>query len=206
MAKKKRLLFNLQHEQQTVLLIDADPARASILKRALRDYHYQIVAIINNAKTLLDHVNEYQPQLVVVGIDLPDEETLEQLGVLNKEIPRPVVMFAEKDTPKIIQKAIKAGVSAFIVDDIQPQRLPTIISIAMARFEEQQSLKNELESAKNKLAERKLIEKAKGLLMKQRLIAEDEAFAVLRKMAMDKGKSLSVVSENIIDVLELIKT
>ena len=186
------------------LLIDSDTSRSSLLKRALLEFNYTISAIEKDALHIEEHINLYNPDLIIVGIDLPDTETLKKIGEINTINPRPIVMFAEKDTPKIIQQAIQAGVSAFIVDDIQAQRLPSIINVATARFKEQQALKNELEETKSKLEERKIIEKAKGLIMQQRNINEDEAYKALRKMAMDKGKNLSTVAENIIDIFKVL--
>jgi two-component system, response regulator / RNA-binding antiterminator len=189
---------------QTILLIDASSSRASILKRALIEDGFIVVARLNSADCLNMYVEQYRPAILIVGIDTPDTDTLNQLATLNRTFPLPVVMFAEKDTPQIIQQAVKAGVSAYVVDDIQPQRLRSIITVAVARFVEQLKLRKELEKTKNKLAERKLLERAKGLLMKQQNISEDQAYNRLRKLAMDKGQTLSMVAENIIDVMALL--
>ena len=152
---------------------------------------------------MLEKAESHEPDILVVGMDLPDEDTLKHLVALRERYPLPVIVFSEKDTPQMIQKVVSAGVSAFIVDDIQVQRLPSIINIAIARFKEQQGLIKELHQTKTKLAERKVLEKAKGLLMKQKGISEDEAYTSLRKLAMDKGQSIVTVAQSIIDVLSL---
>ena len=189
--------------QERALLVDPVHSRSSLLKRALTENEYHIVEQVTDVTQIVERTESHQPDILVVGMDLPDDETLHQMVELRKRHPLPVIVFAEKDTPQMIQKVVAAGVSAFIVDDIQVQRLPSIINIAIARFKEQQSLVKELNITKTKLANRKILERAKGLLMSQKGMSEDEAYTSLRKMAMDKGKSIVSVSENIIDVLKL---
>ena len=190
---------------ERALLVDPLHSRSSLLKRALTDNSYQIVEQVQDVTQIVERTEFHQPDILVVGMDLPDDETLSQMVVLRKIHPLPVIVFAEKDTPQMIQKVVAAGVSAFIVDDIQVQRLPSIINIAIARFNEQQSLVKELNVTKTKLADRKTLERAKGLLMAQKGMSEDEAYKSLRKMAMDKGQSIVSVSESIIDVLKLLE-
>ncbi len=192
--------------QERVLLVDPLRSRASLLKRALRDNSYDIVAQVSDVSMMLQQARVHRPDFLVLGIDLPDTETLKQLVLLKQQWPLPVICFAEKDTPQIIEQVVKAGISAFIVDDIQAQRFPSIISVAIARFREQQGMIKELESTRSKLAERKVLERAKGLLMEQRNMTEEEAYASLRKMAMDKGRSIVSVAENIIEVLRLFES
>jgi len=189
--------------KERALLVDPHDSRASLLKRALLENAYQIVEQVSDVTKIVEKIEYHQPDILVVGMDLPDEETLQQLVELRQRHPLPVIVFAEKDTPQMIQKVVSAGVSAFIVDDIQVQRLPSIINIAIVRFNEQQGLLKELLVTKTKLAERKILERAKGLLMAQKGMSEDEAYTSLRKMAMDKGQSIVAVAESIIDVLSL---
>ncbi|KZY32610.1 MULTISPECIES: ANTAR domain-containing response regulator [unclassified Oleiphilus] len=191
-------------QKERALLIDPLDSRAALLRRALRENAYPIIETVTEACLMLAKAEEYQPDILVVGMDLPDEDTLQQLVELRERMPLPVIVFSEKDAPPLVQKVVKAGVSAFIVDDIQPQRLPSIINIAVARFHEQQGLIKELNTAKTKLAERKTLEKAKGLLMKQKGLSEDEAYTSLRKLAMDKGQPIVKVAESIIDVFSLL--
>lgn len=190
-------------KKERALLVDPLGSRASLLRRALRENAYPIIETVTNVSLMLKKAEEHEPDILVVGMDLPDEDTLQYLVSLRECYPLPVIVFSEKDTPQMIQKVVKAGVSAFIVDDIQVQRLPTIINIAIARFHEQQGLIKELNTTKTKLAERKILEKAKGLLMKQKGLSEDEAYTSLRKLAMDKGQPIVKVAESIIDVFSL---
>ena len=188
----------------SVLVIDSNPSRASLLNRTLTEYGYQVVERLTDALNLVEQVQHYSPDLLVLGMDLPDQATLQNLSELYQQAPRPVVVFAEKDAPKMVKSAVKAGVSAYIVDDIQPHRFRTIIEIAIARFKEYQAIKTELEQTKLKLSDRKLLERAKGLLMEKKGISEPEAYQQLRKTAMDKGITITVVSQNIIDVMALL--
>ena len=129
---------------------------------------------------------------------------LKELAEINQLLPLPIVIFAENDSPNVIKNAIKSGVSAYVVNEILPQRLQSIISVANERFKAIQSLRNELKQAKTQLESRKYIERAKGLIMEQKQISENEAYSSLRKMAMDQGCSLAAVAKNIIDVCQLL--
>ncbi len=192
------------HIRKSVLLLDADKIRASLLARELESLGYLLVANLRSSDYLLKEIELTAPDIVVVGLDLSDNSVVEKVASLQMLQPHPVIMFAEQDTPQIIQNVIKAGVSAFVVDDIQPERLNSIINIAVARFDEEQRLRRELAKTKHQLEERKLIDKAKGLLMSMRGISEVDAYKLLRKMAMDKGLTLAVVAANVIDVLALV--
>ncbi len=187
-----------------MLLVDADKIRASMLVRELESLGYQVVGILRTACNLLKEIDTCSPEIIVVGIDLPDDDILQKIATLQSIQPHPVIMFAEQDTPQIIQKVIKAGVSAFVVDDIQAERINSIVNVAIARFQEEQTLRQELTRTKNQLEERKIVDKAKGLLMRKKGLDEDQAYKMLRKMAMDKGKTLGTVAENIVEVMQVL--
>ncbi len=190
---------------QSVLLLDIDLERQLALERGLVDSGYALVEKLTDASLLLKRVRFHQPDILVVGIDAPDAVVLEQLRLIHDSCPVPVVMFAEKEAPKLIKTIVKAGVNGFVVNDIQAHRIRPIIDIATARFQEAQDLRRELEATKTQLEGRKLIDRAKGLLMSHRDLSEDEAYRALRKMAMDKGKPLAEVAETLIDVLTLLE-
>ncbi len=183
-----------------VLLIDSDRVRGALLERELVNLGYPVLALIKETSVLLEQAERLRPAIIVVGVDVPDQVMLTNLAALNRSQPLPVVMFAEQDTPEVIAETVRAGVSACVVDDIQPGRFVSIITVAMARFEETQRLRNELEQAQNKLAERKVIDRAKGLLMQERDLSENDAYATLRKMAMNKGLTLAAVAKTVIDI------
>ncbi len=188
----------------SVLLVDADKIRAAMLIRELESLGYEVVETLRIATHLLKEIDTCSPDIIVVGIDLPDDDILQKIASLQSIQPHPVIMFAEQDTPQIIQKVIKAGVSAFVVDDIQAERINSIVNVAIARFQEEQALRQELTRTKNQLEERKIVDKAKGLLMRKKGLDEDQAYKMLRKMAMDKGKTLGAVAENIIEVMQML--
>ncbi len=190
-------------DAKLVLLLDSDAERGSALKRGLLDSGYCLCERLTSGASLLKQVETHQPDIMVIGIDEPDDIILQQLLLIHDYCPVPVIMFAEKEAPKLIEKIVQAGVNAFVVNDIQAHRIRPIIDIATARFMESQKLRTELIDTKSKLDNRKRIEKAKGLLMQGKGLSEDEAYQSMRKMAMDRGKSLADVADTVIDVFDL---
>ena len=187
-----------------VMLVDASPGRTAILERALSDAGYDVVARVASDEQLNEQVAELQPDVIIIDLDSPGRDVLEHMQTISKERPKPIVMFAERGETQTIEKAVKAGVSAYVVDGINPSRIKPIVDVAIARFREYQALRNELEVAKAKLSERKIIEKAKGLLMEKRGMSEDDAYKALRKMAMDRNVRLVQAAENVLAVAELL--
>ena len=149
-------------------------------------------------------MRETQPDVILIDIELPDRDTLEQLRDVGQNQPRPIVMFAERSDPETTAAALRAGVSAYVVDDLNPRRLQPIMEVAIARFREYQALRRELEETRNRLAERKVIEKAKGLLMAQRNLSEEEAYQTLRKLAMDRNQRIGEVARTVTSLLEML--
>jgi response regulator NasT len=142
--------------------------------------------------------------VVIADLDSPDRDTLESMGTVSREVPRPIVLFAREGSTETIEKAIKAGVSAYVVDGLAPSRIQPVVDVAIARFREYQALRRELADTKLKLAERKSVDRAKGILMDRRGMSEQEAYTALRKLAMDKNKRLAEVAEMIIASAELL--
>jgi response regulator NasT len=143
--------------------------------------------------------------VLIVNADIPDEEVFANLTDINKTKPKPIVMFTEESNSEMASSAIKSGVNAYIVDGLEEKRVQPIIDVAIARFREFQALKDELDATRSQLAERKAVEKAKGLLMKHKKITEDEAYQILRKTAMDKNKRITDVADGIISAIELLE-
>jgi response regulator NasT len=188
-----------------VMLIDDNRGRAALLQQALRDAHYEVVAVLHDDADILKRVQETPVDVILIDLESPDRDTLEYLSTLNRESPKPIVMFAENDDNTIIQAAIKAGVSAYVVDGLSHQRLKPIMKVAIARFREYQAMRAELDKTRNQLAERKVIERAKGIVMKQKGIDEASAYHALRKMAMDRNLRLAEVAESVIAVTQLLE-
>ncbi|OGS91134.1 MAG: histidine kinase [Gallionellales bacterium GWA2_60_18] len=187
-----------------VLLVDETLERAALLKHALEQAGCRIAAHVTSSTDLPGLVSEIKPDVIILDTDSPDRDTLEHLCVISRDQPRPIVMFTHDDDSEKIRAAIRAGVSAYVVDGLKSERLRPIMDVAMARFNEFQSMRRNLENAENQLAGRKEIERAKGILMKQRGWSEDEAYQAMRKMAMDKGMKLPELSRQIISMADLL--
>ena len=187
-----------------VMLIDKTPGRAAILEQALVDAGHRVVARVDAHENLLARVQQVKPDIILIDMESPDRDTLEHLRSIHRDQPRPIVFFTEHSDAETIQEAVRAGVSAYVVDGVQARRLRPIMEVAIARFREYQALRRELAETRSRLAERKDIEKAKGLLMRQRGFDEQQAYDALRKLAMDRNQRLGEVARNVVAVLELV--
>jgi response regulator NasT len=187
-----------------VLVVDESPEQAQRLPDGLRKAGYEVTALLSSPLALLRAIEEHRPDIIVIDTDSPSRDVLEHLVVMNQHTPRPVVMFASDAKPETIREATRAGVSASVVDGLEPDRISPILSAAMARFEGLQALRAQLADANLRLAERKLVERAKGLLMKTRGLDEEAAYALLRRFAMDHKLRLAEVSQQLIDAADLL--
>lgn len=187
-----------------VMLVDDTPARAAMLEQALTDCGFQVICRMASAQGLMKQVAEHQPDVVIVDIESPDRDMLEHMTVLNQHLPKPVIMFAEQGDSHTIDRAIRAGVSAYVVDGLNPERVRSIVDVAVARFREFQALRNELQQTRTRLADRQVIDKAKALLIQHRQMDEDEAYHAMRKLAMDRSQKLVDVANDIVSVLGLL--
>lgn len=186
-----------------ILLIEDETANR-FLKKMLVTKGYSITGIATPEASILASVTNNKTDIVIFNIDSPIKY-LQQIHYLNQEYPLPIIIFATDDTPDTINQIVKAGVSAYVVNGLEIERIDSIINIAIARFKEQQQLKTELEKTKSKLEERKLIDRAKGILIKTRGFTEDEAYHTLRKLAMDRNIAIGEMAKNIIAMAELLK-
>jgi response regulator NasT len=188
----------------SVLVIDEAESRAGEICAGLALAGYQVAALLPSVLDLSARVEQLKPDVILIQTDSPSRDTLEHLAVSNAGFPRPVVMFANQGDAKVVRTALKAGVSAYVVDGLSASRLQPVIEVAIAHFEEYQGLKRERDEATRKLADRKQIDRAKGILMKARGYDEDQAYAALRKLAMDRGQSLIKVAAQVIDMANLL--
>lgn len=192
-------------EALRVLLIDENRGRAALLEQALNDAGYAVIARIDTGEDLAAQVRQHQPDVIIVDLESPDRDTLEHMHSISRDQPRPIVMFAEDEDSEAIHKAIKAGVSAYIVDGLNSKRVKPLMEVAITRFREYQALRDELTQAKVSLEERKLLDRAKALLIKRQGMSEQEAYQALRKLAMDRGIKLAEAARNIISVMDLLE-
>jgi response regulator NasT len=188
----------------SVLLVDDDPERAAIVEPALRAAGYEVVTVVDTATEMLAQVRAMKPDVIIIDRDSPDRDTLEHVCMITRDDPRPIVMFTQDKDQTLMREALEAGVSAYVVDGLSVERVRPIVEVALARFEQWQALRRELDQAQTNLAERKVIERAKGIVMKQRRCTEDEAYVLLRKLAMDRNQRLAHVAESVITMAELL--
>lgn len=186
----------------TVVLVEDTPHPT--LRTTLDRLGYRILAELNDASGLCSVVTRLAPDIVIVATESPNAATLDSVSAVSNSSPRPVVMFARDESRDVIRKAVECGVSAYVVDGWARERLRPIIEAATARFEAHEAVKRELASTRAKLAERKLIEKAKGIVMEQRRLNENDAYGALRKMAMDQNLALAEVARRVIAVAQLL--
>ena len=187
-----------------VLIVDYDKLRSKPLKQSLIDSGFDVVAHVENDVDLQAKCLALKPDVVIIDTDSPDRDTLENICVMSMHDPRPIVMFTHDGNKEQIKLATQAGVSAYVVGTIPSERLVPVIDAAIARFEEFKNLRNELLQAKTKLDERKVIERAKGLLMKQRGLDEDAAYEMLRSMAMKKNMKLADLSNQLLEAANML--
>jgi response regulator NasT len=191
-----------------ILVVDESDERAALLGEALTAAGHEVIATLSSPLELLRAVDALRPDVIVIDTESPTRDVLEHVVIVSQSSPRPIVMFASDAGGTAIRDAVRAGVSAYIVDGLDASRVNSIVEVACARFEEYQRefqrLKIELAEANLKLSERKLVERAKGLLMQSRGLSEDEAFHSLRKLAMSKKLRLGDVAKQVIDTAELL--
>jgi len=187
-----------------IALVDEKPERSSSLEAALIAEGYDVVARLGGADDLRARIAELAPDVIIVDMQSPDRDVLEDMQRIHREAPRPIVMFVDESDGPSIRAAVRAGVSAYVVDGLRSRSVRPIVEVAIARFEEFQALRHELEEALESLEERKLVDRAKGILMERRGIGEQEAYRLLRKAAMDRQVKLAELARQLIATAELL--
>ncbi len=188
----------------SIIVVEPDRDRALMIVDSLRDAGDNDIHVISEVSGLARRISERQPDVVIVDITNPTRDVIEELSLAASPLERPVAMFVDQSDDGLTKAAIEAGVSAYVVDDLRPDRLRPVMSAAIARFNVFRRMRDELTETKRALEERKVIDRAKGLLMKARGIDEDAAYAILRKAAMDQGKRISDVAAAIVTAAELL--
>jgi len=187
-----------------VLIVDESEQRAAVLREGLVMAGHEVAASLASPLELLRAVEDLQPDVIVIDTESPTRDVLEHVVIVSQSSPRPIVMFATDRGGETIREAVRAGVSAYVVDGLDAARVKPIVEVACARFEEFQRLKTELAEANLKLSERKLVERAKGLLMRSRGLSEEDAYQALRKLAMSKKLRLGDVAQRVLETAELL--
>ncbi len=186
-----------------VLLVNDTDKPIAELRQALADDGCEVLAHVSTTG-LLRAVQDQQPDVVILDVESPSRDTLEQLAMLDRHAPRPVVMFSADGDERLIRQALGAGVAAYVVDGLAPARLAPILRVAMARFEQQAHVRQRVGELEQRLGDRKDIERAKGLLMDRRGMSEPEAYAALRQQAMKQGLKLADVARRILAMADLL--
>ena len=187
-----------------MLLVHDSPHRGSVEESLAGVEGVQLAHTLDTPFELLASVEQHQPDVILIDTESPSRDVLEQLAAISAAAPRPVVMLTDDAHDDAIRAALGVGVSAYVVDDVEPRRLGPIMRVAIERFQAEQRMRNELLATRTQLAERKLVERAKGILMKQRGCDEETAFAALRSLAMQRGLRLGEVAQQVIDVAGLL--
>ncbi len=187
-----------------VLVVDESAERADILREGLALAGHEVAATLSSPLELLHAVERVRPDVIIIDTESPSRDVLEHIVVVSRDQPRPIVMFARDDAIETIREVTRAGVAAYVVDGLDAARVKPIIDAACARFEAFQALREELAATQALLAERKVIERAKGLLMKAKGLDEEAAYAQLRRLAMSRGKRLAELAQSLVDAADLL--
>ena len=205
MRDDERVRVNLNMPSgTTLLLIDEDGDRRSLFNQLLHEGGFNIAASVNNIARLGDAVRHHKPDAIVISTDKPSKRLLAQVEDLRGTDRRPVVLFCEDDRSETMQRAIAAGINAYIVLGLSSNRVRTAVDLAFINFRQTETLRSKVVEAEAALRDRKLIERAKGIIMKQRQIDEDTAYALLRDRAMQQAVRIADVARMIIDATDML--
>ncbi|MEP3277586.1 MAG: ANTAR domain-containing protein [Stappiaceae bacterium] len=190
----------------SILVIDTNPARAAIIEDGLRSEGYLDVTILTETERLAVRIVDCEPDVIVMDLGNPNRDMLENMLQITRAVKKPVAMFVDRSDRQSMEQAIEAGVSAYIVDGFRQDRIKSIMEMAVTRFNAFSRLERELETAKSALADRTTVDKAKRLIMKSRGLDEDEAYALLRKSAMNQNRKIVEVAESLLLSASLLGT
>jgi two-component system, response regulator / RNA-binding antiterminator len=188
-----------------VLIVDQNLIRASILEDGLREAGYRDLIVVRDMQNLLRRIVDEEPDVILIDLENPNRDVLEQMFQVSRLVRKPVAMFVDQSDRSAIEAAIDAGVGAYVVDGLRKERVQAIVDTAISRFQSFEKLRNELDETRQQLADRKLIDRAKGILMKQRGFDEVRAYELLRKAAMDGNMRIAQVAQSVITAAELLK-
>jgi response regulator NasT len=188
-----------------VAIIEENSIRAAILLDGLRDAGVSDVDVIDTMTHMLRRLSTIDPDVIIIGIENPSRDVLEQMFQVSKLVSRPVAMFVDRSDDGMIQAAVEAGVSAYVVDGLRKERVKAIVDMAISRFNAFDRLQRELVAARTELASRKIIERAKGILMRTRQLSEEEAYALLRQTAMNEKRKLVDIAQSVVTAASLLE-
>src|SRR2546425_3707724 len=188
-----------------IVIVDESPIRAAILEEGLREAGFTGVVHISEMQSLLARIYALDPDVILIDLETPSRDVLEQMFQVSRAVRRPIAMFVDQSDSASIQASVDAGVSAYIVDGLKKERIKSILDLCISRFNAFSRLQNELEQTRSALEERKVIDRAKGILMKAKNLSEEQAYALLRKTAMNENRKIAEVAQSVITAAELFK-
>jgi len=188
-----------------IVIVDESPIRAAILQEGLREAGFTGVVHINEMQSLLSRIYALDPDVILIDLENPSRDVLEQMFQVSRAVRRPIAMFVDQSDAASIQASVEAGVSAYIVDGLRKERIKPILDLCISRFNAFAKLQDELALTKSALEERKVIDRAKGILMKLKGLTEDEAYVLLRSTAMREKKKIGEIAQSILTASEILK-
>lgn len=205
LASARELGIGMADPDISIAIVDENRARAAILEDGLRSAGIERVTVIDEMPNLLRRLAGIDPDVVIIDLENPSRDVLEQMFQVSRLVARPVAMFVDRSDSAMIQAAVDAGVSAYVVDGLKKERVRAIVDMAISRFDAFSRMAAELEDVRNELAARKVIERAKGILMKTRGLSEDEAYGTLRKTAMSESRKLVDIARSVVTAAQLLR-
>jgi response regulator NasT len=188
-----------------IVIVDESPIRSLILEEGLREAGFTEVERIGEMHNLLKHIYAIDPDVILIDLENPSRDTLEQMFQVSRAVRRPIAMFVDQSDAASIQASVDAGVSAYIVDGLKKERIKSILDLCVSRFKAFSKLQDDLEQAKSDLEERKTIERAKGILMKAKKLSEEDAYKLMRGAAMRENKKIIEIARSVITAAEMFK-
>ncbi|TIX55654.1 MAG: ANTAR domain-containing response regulator [Mesorhizobium sp.] len=188
----------------TVLVIDENHIRASIIEAGLREAGHEQVTVVHDVAGIARRIAEIEPDVIVIDLENPNRDMLENMFQLSRIVKRPIAMFVDRSDQASIEAAVAAGVSAYVVDGLRQERVKPILDMAISRFNAFSRMARELEEARSELEDRKVIDRAKGILMRSRGLSEDAAYTLLRKTAMNQNRKISEIAQSLVTAAGLL--
>jgi response regulator NasT len=188
-----------------IVIVDENPIRAAILEDGLKEAGFTQVARISETANLLARIYALDPEVILIDLENPSRDVLEQMFQVSRAVKRPIAMFVDSSDSASIQASVDAGVSAYIVDGLKKERMKHILDLCISRFNAFSRIQTELDKTKTQLEERKVIDRAKGILMKAKDFTEEQAYALMRKTAMNENKKIAEIAQSIVMASDLLK-
>lgn len=187
-----------------ILVIDDDAVRASMIQEGLRDAGHEDVTMVTDMRGLLRRIVSVDPDVIVIDLGNPNRDVLDQMFQVSRTVRRPVAMFVDQSDRAAIEAAVDAGVSAYVVNGLTRERVKSVLDMAISRFNALNRLREELDRTKQALEDRKVIDRARGILMKNRGLSEEEAYALLRSTAMKESRRVAEVAQGLITAMKML--